>query len=376
MIHYHFDELSGSDRIVVASPTASFQDKEYQLKRKQYPDIHIPNRTLAHHLSFQDDHSEEVEAVRSSVEDYNEYLAKLESIPGFLDFFKEKGLCVSREAVSEKWSEEIVDLVFSKKNYCFSTELSMQNDYLFDNSIPVAYHAQIGEEIISLPIGKPDFAYPATINGKKAIWNWVDNGHDFCFYLWELLGEPYRQNEEAEEDDNAICYHFGAYDLYRGEHVEPQFINIFQKLESLGYIESYTIKAEKKDPRWIYYGKEDGTVDLALVDMSFLKNRLVMEQIELLLWQREEDIAEQQCFLTDKNGKQYISKHRGALGGHNKLKIYGRLDCPSAAQHINKGHYVQHRVFFDNEETAIAAGYRPCAVCMPGAYKLWKSTRR
>ncbi len=81
------------------------------------------------------------------------------------------------------------------------------------------------------------------------------------------------------------------------------------------------------------------------------------------------------AFLTDKNGKQYISKHRGALGGHNKLKIYGRLDCPSAAQHINKGHYVQHRVFFDNEETAIAAGYRSCAVCIPDAYRLWKADK-
>ncbi len=31
-----------------------------------------------------------------------------------------------------------------------------------------------------------------------------------------------------------------------------------------------------------------------------------------------------------------------------------------------------YRVFFLDEETAIAAGYRPCAVCMPEAYKVWK----
>ncbi len=90
-------------------------DKEYQFKREKYPDIHIPNRALAHHLSFQDDHSEEVESVRNSVEEYNRYLAKLEAIPGFSEFFKQHGFCVSREAVSEKWSEEIADFVFSKK---------------------------------------------------------------------------------------------------------------------------------------------------------------------------------------------------------------------------------------------------------------------
>ena len=76
--------------------------------------------------------------------------------------------------------------------------------------------------------------------------------------------------------------------------------------------------------------------------------------------------------LIDANGKQYFSVIPGTLGGHKKLKIYGRFDCPSAARYIAKGQYVQHRVFFADEETAIAAGYRPCARCMPEAYKKWK----
>ena len=32
----------------------------------------------------------------------------------------------------------------------------------------------------------------------------------------------------------------------------------------------------------------------------------------------------------------------------------------------------EYRVFFKDEETAIAAGYRPYAVCMKEAYKKWK----
>lgn len=77
--------------------------------------------------------------------------------------------------------------------------------------------------------------------------------------------------------------------------------------------------------------------------------------------------------LIDKNGKEYESEVPGTLGGHRKLKIYGRLDCPSALRYIAKGQYVRHRVFFADEETAVAAGYRPCARCMPEAYKKWKS---
>ena len=77
--------------------------------------------------------------------------------------------------------------------------------------------------------------------------------------------------------------------------------------------------------------------------------------------------------LIGKDGKPYISTTPGQLGGNRKLKIYGRLDCPSALRHIANGHYVQHRVFFATEEDAIAAGYRPCGICMRAAYRQWKT---
>ena len=61
----------------------------------------------------------------------------------------------------------------------------------------------------------------------------------------------------------------------------------------------------------------------------------------------------------------------GQFGGHRRSRIYGRLDCPSARRAIARGGYVSHRVFFADEPTAIAAGYRPCAVCLPGPYAAW-----
>ena len=76
--------------------------------------------------------------------------------------------------------------------------------------------------------------------------------------------------------------------------------------------------------------------------------------------------------LIGRDGKPYDSETPGTLCGHRKLKIYGRLDCPSALRYIAKGQYVAHRVFFADEETAIAAGYRPCAKCMSEAYRRWK----
>jgi methylphosphotriester-DNA--protein-cysteine methyltransferase len=63
----------------------------------------------------------------------------------------------------------------------------------------------------------------------------------------------------------------------------------------------------------------------------------------------------------------------GAFGAHRKTRIYGRLDCRAALQAIARGGYVKQRVFFLDEATAVAAGYRPCAVCMPERYARWKA---
>lgn len=68
----------------------------------------------------------------------------------------------------------------------------------------------------------------------------------------------------------------------------------------------------------------------------------------------------------------YLSPTPGLLGGNKQLKIYGRLDCPSALYWLSKGFYKEHRVFFADEKTAIAAGYRPCGRCMKEQYKKWK----
>jgi hypothetical protein len=79
--------------------------------------------------------------------------------------------------------------------------------------------------------------------------------------------------------------------------------------------------------------------------------------------------------LTLADGTAAPSTVPGRLGGNRASRIYGRLDCPAAIRALARG-YAKRRVFFANEATAIAAGYRPCAVCMPDAYQRWKSTPR
>lgn len=76
--------------------------------------------------------------------------------------------------------------------------------------------------------------------------------------------------------------------------------------------------------------------------------------------------------LVGADGKTFQSAIKGAFGGHRKDKIYGTLTCAGAARWIAKGFYVKQRVFFADEQTAIAAGYRPCARCLKEKYDEWK----
>ena len=75
------------------------------------------------------------------------------------------------------------------------------------------------------------------------------------------------------------------------------------------------------------------------------------------------------------DGSFFESGVPGTLGGNRRLTIYGRLDCPSAVRALARG-YARRRVFFLDEITAISAGYRPCARCLPERYRDWKRALR
>lgn len=69
----------------------------------------------------------------------------------------------------------------------------------------------------------------------------------------------------------------------------------------------------------------------------------------------------------------YDSPVPGRWGGHRAGRIYGRLDCPAALRAIASGGYISNRVFFADEDTALAAGYRPCDTCLRAKYRAWKA---
>ena len=77
--------------------------------------------------------------------------------------------------------------------------------------------------------------------------------------------------------------------------------------------------------------------------------------------------------LVGTDGDELLSAVPGTLGGNRREHIYGRLDCPSALRALAQGGYAAHRVFFADEQTAVAAGYRPCGKCMRAEHARWKA---
>lgn len=109
-----------------------------------------------------------------------------------------------------------------------------------------------------------------------------------------------------------------------------------------------------------------------------LSNEDTKNRYEKLLYnlkQTNRQINGKKFKLIDSSGQEYLSDTPGTLGGNKKLKIYGRFDCPSALNYIEKGMYIKNRVFFENIETAIKAGYRPCGKCLKKEYNNWKNNK-
>ena len=189
---------SAEDRVVAVQTTACIPD-DYRFRRLEYPNIYIPNRGAAWSISFKPEDSEEKTSLRRNIKSYNYYLDRLDSIKGFRGYFAEHQCCVSREEITKNWSKMTADFVLSKESYIFQTDLRILGDYLIDASVVITYCALVDGEEISIPIGKDGGFYSAGTKDKKIVWNWMDNGHDFCMEIWDVLGSPCWENEDAEK---------------------------------------------------------------------------------------------------------------------------------------------------------------------------------
>ncbi|RDC56304.1 metal-binding protein [Pedobacter chinensis] len=75
-------------------------------------------------------------------------------------------------------------------------------------------------------------------------------------------------------------------------------------------------------------------------------------------------IKHQEISSADLRGK--IKNKEICFGGNARLMIYGKLDCKSG-----KRTKPENRIFFETENEARSAGFRPCGNCLNVKYKQW-----
>ena len=369
-----------SKKAIVLNCTAPKNDKRYVAPFLVYPNIHLFSRGLAHCLSFMGEDHPEKEKVKRDVAEYNDYLHYLSGLDQFWAFLNEHDLAVTYDQVEERYGKDAADKVFSLSNYVFETDLVISKGVLFVGSHEPKYQATLPDgTVISFTVGSSDDGYPkAAADGRKFLWNWTNDDRDFTYSLWEIFDElnliPKSDNDEDSDSyDPYALFYFWDQARFETAEPNPNILRCMKILESMGYLKQYALTSEEGQTWFRYRGSKKGIIGLAVLDMAFKKNRLALEKLKLVLNSSEDVVKECPYILTDAKRHQYLSKETATYGGHLKQKIYGRFDCPSANSYIAKGQYVQQRIFFADEKTAVAAGFRPCGTCMKEKYKIWKA---
>ena len=354
-------------------------------------------QNIKYYLGYctKEEYEERVRPIREAMEKYNSIVFELWGTPGFQDLLEAKDGILSREQLTDTFGQQIADLALSLKRppYCFP-EFRVRNGCLMVD--PEGYYQadlEIESKNIRLSLGA-DSVFPKEINNKICLWNWANYETDFVVEFIDYLDA---HKELGLADVPSVFNDLECYNDWRGTgRPAVTLVNcILADMEKRGYLERYELFAKNRQDLWARYTDTDnGSVGLCLIDKKAFRDRLLMSRVKALfaacsvqydsennvsfgaLVNKESapypDFSHAFYYLQDDSNKTYIARDPGELGGHYKLKIYGCLDCPSANRYLAKGQYIRHRVFFKDESTAIAAGYRPCAICMPEAYQAWK----
>lgn len=331
----------------------------------------IKNMSIAYHLDSLNETDEELLKIKNLIDEYNEYEKFIFSLPNFLKILEENSMVISYETSLENWGYENTKRIFQDLDYPFCTQFKIYNNNLIITSENIKYNIETETGVLPIRLTENDVYYEKNVLGLniKILVNVLENKQDFAAWMYTILLDLGCISLDEKYDQ------YDAYEQWRFENYEPNvnLMKCFSLLHNMGYIREYCVKPYEDNLYWDMYAKADGTIDIAILDMRFKKSKLAMERLKLIVNAGENEIINKPYILTDGDNHQYLSSEKGDFGGHHKLHIYGRLDCKSANSYIQKGEYVQNRVFFLCEDDAKKAGYRPCCKCMKEEYLIWKN---
>ena len=358
--------MVGRDNLITASLSVHTNLETAQVMTRD--NVKFNSMSIAYSVDYDELIDQQV---NQQLVQYNQWVEKVFSNRDFYEYFYAHNADITRNEIEKDFSKEFANMLFSMREVLFETRFRIVGKHFFDCKTRVFGTVHIAEETLTFEVTTFSEFYPNETEKYYCLWNWRDDEKDFIPYLDLLLPEGFA-DYTTEYYAPMDCYEQSCYDDC------PCFENYrvaLKYLQKHGYLKFYSIRPDREIGKWNMCATSQGDFGLALLDKSFLSDKHLMKRIKLIMGTEGIKSEKPIYFLTNVDNHEYISYTPASFGGHRKLKIYGKLDCRSAKQYISRGQYVNHRVFFANEETAVSAGYRPCAVCMPEAYKKWKETK-
>lgn len=272
-------------KMTVVSPTLrGYNDNCDAFRKLEFPKLEFQHDSLAWSYRVGAGGPED-EALRTQVQEYNTYVSKLEEVDGFMQRFAQAGYCLTKQEITDMWSSEFANYVFSFHSPVFVTGLEVIGDTLLAPCANPQCEVALADEVISFAVSDNSDSYPRenVAHTRKYLWNWYDSDiRDITAYLWEILWD-YDLIPEFDDEDTAPDYgDYEAYDQARDDMEEPHknLLECFQILIDAGYATTYRIESVELKPWLMLRGKKDGSIELAVVDLSFLQDSGIVARLE------------------------------------------------------------------------------------------------
>ncbi len=212
--------------------------------------------------------------LQQEIGEYNTVIEAIHSEPDFMQFFLQHGLAVTRQQITENFSAELADKIFTLRRYLFAQQIYTYEDWLFD------------------PIGMPEYQLIPDGMFKESVLmieNPTDDERDVTYYLCEHFEKHGLLPEnEDHEDGTEIDYGYNWFECYEQarESMERPDVRVLKAMELLkeaGYLAVCSVRPKEFHPAWSAGKKSDCSLDVYLLDQKYAEDGEVMEQLRTVL---------------------------------------------------------------------------------------------
>ena len=201
--------------------------------------------------------------LKKDIDEYNSVVKVINDTPGFVDFFVQHELVLTKDQISEQFSQELADIIFTLKDYSFIHQLHIHNGQLFDIA---------SQKILEYKINTPEHSL--------VIENLSEDERDATYYLCVQFEKDGLMPDDTLDDQ---MYNWvDCYDQARDDMEKPdgRVIRVMDLLSEKGYLTTYSIQPKEDHPSLCLKYPSNGLFDVYVLDLDYNNDAKLTEQIK------------------------------------------------------------------------------------------------